>query len=94
LPQPFARVHPRYLTPSFSTPLFGGIAIVLYASMNYLGTRRQHQSPIAVTALGMLIAFYYGLTGFAVRVVLTARIFDSSSAKPLDAGHPARRSGG
>ena len=64
LPQPFARVHPRYLTPSFSTLLFGGIAIVLYASMNYLGTSGSIIAD-AVTALGMLIAFYYGLTGFA-----------------------------
>jgi hypothetical protein len=64
LPEPFARVHPRYLTPSFSTLLFGGIAIVLYASMNYLGTSGSIIAD-AVTALGMLIAFYYGLTGFA-----------------------------
>jgi amino acid transporter len=64
LPEPFARVHPRYLTPSFSTLAFGGISIVLYASMNYLGTSGSIIAD-AVTALGMMIAFYYGLTGFA-----------------------------
>jgi amino acid transporter len=64
LPEPFARVHPRYLTPSFSTLVFGGVSIVLYASMNYLGTSGSIIAD-AVTALGMMIAFYYGLTGFA-----------------------------
>ena len=30
LPRVFARVHPRYLTPSVSTLTFGGVSIVLY----------------------------------------------------------------
>jgi amino acid transporter len=64
LPEPFARVHPRYLTPSFSTLLFGAVSIALYAGMNYLGTGGSIIAD-AVTALGMMIAFYYGLTGFA-----------------------------
>jgi amino acid transporter len=64
IPRVFARIHPRHLTPTVSTITFGGISIVLYALMNY------SHDPIsviadAVTALGMMIAFYYGLTGFA-----------------------------
>ena len=64
LPRAFAKIHPRHLTPSVSTLTFGGISIVLYALMNYSDNPT---SVIAdcVTALGMMIAFYYGLTGFA-----------------------------
>ncbi len=64
LPKAFARIHPRHLTPSVSTLAFGGISIVLYALMN----NAQNPTSViadAVTALGMMIAFYYGLTGFA-----------------------------
>jgi amino acid transporter len=64
LPRAFAKVHPRHLTPSVSTVVFGAASVVLYAILNYA------DNPIgllgdAVTALGMMIAFYYGLTGFA-----------------------------
>ena len=64
LPKAFARIHPRHLTPSVSTLTFGAISIVLYVFMNYSDNPT---SVIAdcVTALGMMIAFYYGLTGFA-----------------------------
>ena len=64
LPKVFSRIHPRHLTPSVSTLAFGGVSIVLYAILNYTSNAT---SVIAdcVSALGMMIAFYYGLTGFA-----------------------------
>jgi amino acid transporter len=64
LPNAFAKVHPRFKTPSFSTLVFGGVSIALYAGLNYTSNAI---SVIAdcVSALGMMIAFYYGLTGFA-----------------------------
>nr|WP_234971436.1 APC family permease [Jatrophihabitans endophyticus] len=63
LPDSFARTHPRFLTPTVSTLTFGGVSIALYAAINFLGS---DGSIIAdcVTALGMMIAFYYGMTGF------------------------------
>ena len=63
IPDAFGRVHKRFLTPSVSTLTMGGISIALYAVLNY----RAHGNVIAdsVTALGAMIAFYYGLTGFA-----------------------------
>jgi amino acid transporter len=64
LPRAFARVHPRHMTPSFSTVVFGGVSIVLYAILNYT-SNAQNVIADAVSALGMMIAFYYGLTGFA-----------------------------
>ena len=64
LPKVFAKVHPRHHTPSVSTIVFGGASIALYWIMN---SSANPTSVIAdaVTALGMMIAFYYGLTGFA-----------------------------
>jgi amino acid transporter len=63
LPSSFAKIHPRYLTPTVSTVVMGGISIALYALMNYLS----HGAVItdAVTCCGIYIAFYYGLTAFS-----------------------------
>ncbi|HEY7047465.1 MAG TPA: APC family permease [Jatrophihabitantaceae bacterium] len=64
LPRVFAKIHPRHLTPSVSTLVFGGISIALYAGLNYSGNA-VFVIADTVSALGMMIAFYYGLTGFA-----------------------------
>jgi amino acid transporter len=63
IPRSFGRMHPRYLTPTVSTIAMGGISIVLYVLFNYLS--HGNVIPDAVTAIGLYIAFYYGLTGFA-----------------------------
>ncbi len=64
LPKVFAKVHPRHLTPSVSTVAFGAVSIALYAILNYT-SNAVYVIADAVSALGMMIAFYYGLTGFA-----------------------------
>jgi amino acid transporter len=63
LPESFAKIHPRYLTPTVSTLVMGTISIALYIPLNYLSGG----NPIAdaVTAIGLYIAFYYGLTAFS-----------------------------
>jgi amino acid transporter len=63
LPPSFAKIHPRHLTPTVSTLVMGGISIVLYAGMNYLSGGNVIYD--AVTACGVYIAFYYGLTAFS-----------------------------
>jgi amino acid transporter len=63
IPKVFAKVHPRYLTPTVSTLVMGGISIVLYVGFNYMSGGAVISD--AVTAIGLYIAFYYGLTGFA-----------------------------
>jgi amino acid transporter len=63
LPRAFAKVHPKYLTPTVSTLVMGAIAIALYIPLNYMSGG--NVIPDAVTAIGLYIAFYYGLTGFA-----------------------------
>jgi amino acid transporter len=63
IPSAFARIHKRYLTPTVSTLAMGGVSIVLYVAMNYL-TSGGAVIVDSVSALGVMIAFYYGLTGF------------------------------
>jgi amino acid transporter len=63
LPPAFAKMHPRHLTPTVSTLVMGGISIVLYALMNFLSGGNVIYD--AVTACGVYIAFYYGLTALA-----------------------------
>jgi amino acid transporter len=64
LPKSFSRIHPRFLTPTVSTVIMGAISIVLYAGLNYTSNGIGVIGD-AVIAIGLYIAFYYGLTGFA-----------------------------
>jgi amino acid transporter len=62
VPESFARIHPRFLTPAVSTIAMGIASILFYAVFTLV-------SPTLLGALvgsvGLMIAFYYGLTGFA-----------------------------
>ncbi len=62
LPDAFGHVHKKYLTPTVATFAMGGISVVMYAVMNYLSGG--YVIADSVTAIGIWIAFYYGLTGF------------------------------
>jgi amino acid transporter len=79
IPESFAKIHPRYLTPTVSTIVMGVISIILYIPMNYLA----HGNTIydAVTGIGLYIAFYYGLT--ALSCVWYYRKTLTSSARTL-----------
>lgn len=63
LPSAFAKISPRFLTPTVSTITMGALSIALYIPLNYISGG----NPIAdaVTSLGLYIAFYYGMTAFA-----------------------------
>jgi amino acid transporter len=60
----FAKIHPKYLTPTVSTIAMGAISIVVYVGFNYSSNGIGIIGD-AVIAIGLYIAFYYGLTGFA-----------------------------
>jgi amino acid transporter len=64
IPDAFGKIHRRYLTPTVSTLTMGGVSIVLYVVMNYLSNGNSVIVD-SVSALGVWIAFYYGLTGFS-----------------------------
>jgi amino acid transporter len=63
IPKMFAKIHPRYLTPTSSTIWMGIVSALLYLALNFYSAGGLIAD--AVTAIGMMIAFYYGLTGFA-----------------------------
>jgi amino acid transporter len=64
IPSVFAKIHPKYLTPTVSTIAMGAISIVVYVGFNYSSNGIGIIGD-AVIAIGLYIAFYYGLTGFA-----------------------------
>jgi amino acid transporter len=63
LPRSFEKMHKRFLTPTVATVTFGIVSIGLYVFMNFLSAG--HVISDSVDALGVMIAFYYGLTGFS-----------------------------
>jgi amino acid transporter len=73
-PKMFGRIHPRYLTPSVSTVLMGAASVVWYVVIVNLST---HVLADSITALGFMIAFYYGLTGFACVIYYRRELFKS-----------------
>jgi amino acid transporter len=62
LPAKFARIHPRYLTPTDSTIWMGAVSIIFYVGLTLVSTNVLGDS---ISAVGLMIAFYYGMTGFA-----------------------------
>ncbi len=62
LPVRFARIHPRYLTPSTSTIWMGAASILFYVGLTAVSENVLGDS---IAAVGLMIAFYYGMTGFA-----------------------------
>jgi amino acid transporter len=62
IPSTFAKIHKRFLTPTVSTVVMGAVSIALYVAMNYLSNANAVIQD-SVSALGVWIAFYYGLTG-------------------------------
>jgi amino acid transporter len=61
-PEALGRVHPRYLTPHVATWIMGALSIVWYVGLTIVSQNILFDS---IAALGLMIAFYYGLTGFA-----------------------------
>ena len=65
MPESLGQVHPRYLTPHVSTILMGVLSIVWYVGLTIVSENILFDS---IAALGLMIAFYYGLTGFACTI--------------------------
>jgi amino acid transporter len=62
IPSHFARIHRRYLTPTWSTVGMALASIGFYAAMTFISTNVLSDT---ISSLGLMIAFYYGLTGLA-----------------------------
>ena len=76
IPSAFSKIHKRFLTPTTSTLTMGGVSIVLYVIMNY-ATSGDAVISDSVSALGVWIAFYYGLTGLSCAWYFRGTLRDS-----------------
>jgi amino acid transporter len=65
MPKALAHIHPRFRTPDVSTWTVAVIASVWYIVVDVLSENALFDS---LTALSLLIAFYYGLTGIACAI--------------------------
>ncbi|MGY1811450.1 APC family permease [Blastococcus sp. SYSU D00820] len=65
LPRSLAHIHPRFRTPDVSTWWVAGIAAAWYVLVSLISENALFDS---LTALSLLIAFYYSLTGIACAV--------------------------
>jgi amino acid transporter len=67
VPRAFGDVHPRFLTPTFSTLLMGGLSIIWTVA---LLTFNPNQDVLGdtISALGFAVCFYYGFTGLACAI--------------------------
>jgi amino acid transporter len=63
LPAIFGKIHPRYLTPSFSTISFAVISVIMYVILNFVSGGNVLAD--SVTAATFFVAMYLGSTGFA-----------------------------
>ncbi len=72
-PEYFARIEPRYLTPSTSTVWMGILSIAWYAGLTILSEDALSDS---LLSLGLMIALYYGLTAWACVWYYRQHLFD------------------
>jgi len=75
IPRVFARMHARNMTPTWSTVVMGIASVVFYVGLTLISENVLGDS---ITSVGLLIAFYYGLTGFACAWYFRRSIFDSA----------------
>ncbi len=64
-PKAFARIHPKFDTPDFSTIVIGVVATVWYIGASIISENFLFDS---LSALSLMIAFYYALTGIACAI--------------------------
>ena len=70
MPKALGDIHPRYQTPHVSTILMGALSIVWYVGLTIVSENILFDS---IAALGLMIAFYYGITGLRVHDLLPPR---------------------
>jgi amino acid transporter len=74
LPQRFASIHHRYRTPAFSTIVVTALAILWYVPANFAS---ENFFLDTISALSLMIAFYYALSGFACAIFYRRELLKS-----------------
>jgi amino acid transporter len=73
-PRSLARINERYQTPVRATLLVGIVSVLLYVGLTLVSTAVLTDT---ITAIGLQIAFYYGITGLTCIVAFRRRIVSS-----------------
>lgn len=76
MPSALGRVHRRWNTPWVAVAVVGVVALAMLLASNFLGTVGDILSD-AISAMGLQIAVYYGLTGLAVVVAYRRMLLKS-----------------
>lgn len=74
IPSMFGRISRQHRTPAVSTWWVAAIAIVWFVGLTLISENALYDS---LTALSLLIAFYYALTGFACAIYYRRHLLDS-----------------
>jgi amino acid transporter len=75
LPDRFAAIHPKYLTPSFGTIVAGIIAGTFYTVLTFVSESVLFDT---ILSLGLMICFYYGLTAIGCIWYFRKELFTSA----------------
>ncbi len=75
IPPRFGEIHPRNLSPNVATIAMGSVSMIWYVVMTLVSTNVLNDS---ILALGLGIAFYYGLTGYACVVYYRRELLKSA----------------
>jgi amino acid transporter len=77
IPAAFGRISTRHRTPAVATWWVAGIAVVWFVGLSLISENALFDS---LTALSLLIAFYYALTGFACAIYYRRHLTSSIKA--------------
>jgi amino acid transporter len=78
LPARFGHLHAAWKTPAFATAVVAVISLTLFVISNFVGSIDTVLSD-AIDAIGLQIAIYYGLAGFAAVIGFRRYVFKSLS---------------
>ena len=90
MPSRLGRIHSAFLTPHVSTWLIGALAAAYYVVVNSYSENVLFDT---LSALSLMIAFYYALTGIACAVYWRHELTQEREEPPLHRRRAARRRG-
>ena len=74
IPSIWAKVNPRFQTPVWGTVIYGVLSLIWYVGLTLVSQNVLYDS---IAALGLAIAFYYGINGYAVPLFYRHQVLKS-----------------
>jgi amino acid transporter len=75
IPAALSRIHPRFHTPHVSTIMIGALGIAWYVPVNFISENFLYDT---LSALSLMVAFYYSLTGYACAIYYRRELLKSA----------------